>query len=92
MVVGNVISPRIQGQAVRVHPMLVFFAVIAGGALFGMPGVVLAVPAMAVLRVLYDFLRVRVRVADETVVGLRERPARLTAAGRRLTPYRREHG
>jgi predicted PurR-regulated permease PerM len=66
LVVGNVISPRIQGRAVRVHPMLAFFAVITGGALFGMPGVVLAVPAMAVLRVLYDFLRVRVRVVDES--------------------------
>jgi predicted PurR-regulated permease PerM len=66
VVVGNVITPRIQGRAVRVHPMLVFFAVITGGELFGIPGVILAVPAMAVLRVLYDFLRVRVRVVDQS--------------------------
>jgi len=64
VVVGNVITPRIQGRAVRVHPMLVFLAVITGGELFGIPGVILAVPSMAVLRVLYDFLRVRVRVVD----------------------------
>jgi len=66
LVVGNVIAPRIQGQAVRVHPMVIFFAVVSGGELFGVPGVVLAVPSMAVLRVLFDFLRVRVRVVDET--------------------------
>ncbi len=65
-VVGNVITPRIQGRAVHVHPMLVFFAVIIGGDLFGIPGVIFAVPAMAVLRVLYDFLRVRVRVTAES--------------------------
>jgi len=93
LVVGNVISPRIQGQAVRVHPMLIFFAVVAGGELFGVPGVVLAVPSMAVLRVLYDFLRVRVRVADDTpatndptasaVASPPEaRPRALTALGR----------
>jgi hypothetical protein len=46
--------------------MLIFFAVVSGGELFGVPGVVLAVPSMAVLRVLFDFLRVRVRVVDET--------------------------
>jgi predicted PurR-regulated permease PerM len=74
-VVGNVITPRIQGRAVHVHPMLVFFAVVAGGELFGIPGVILAVPAMAVLRVLSDFFRVRVRVvaaspATEPTAGI----------------------
>jgi predicted PurR-regulated permease PerM len=73
-VVGNVITPRIQGQAVNVHPMLVFLAVVTGGELFGIPGVIFAVPAMAMLRVLYDFLRVRVRVVAES-------PANDSAAG-----------
>jgi predicted PurR-regulated permease PerM len=80
-VVGNVITPRIQGKALRLHPILVFSAVVAGGELFGIPGVVLAVPIMAVLRVVYDFLRVRVRVAPEDPeqepvvrIGLPNRP------------------
>jgi predicted PurR-regulated permease PerM len=67
VVTGNVIAPRIQGRATHVHPMLVFFAVITGGELFGLAGIVLAVPAMAMLRVLYDFLRARVRVAEGSV-------------------------
>jgi len=58
---GNVLTPRIQSQAVRVHPVLVFLAVIAGGELFGMPGIVFAVSAVAVLRVLFDFFRARLR-------------------------------
>ncbi|HEX3157386.1 MAG TPA: AI-2E family transporter [Gemmatimonadaceae bacterium] len=59
---GNVLTPRIQGEAVRVHPILIFLAVIAGGELFGIFGVVFAVPAVAVLRVLFDFFRARLHV------------------------------
>lgn len=62
--VGNVLSPRIQGQAVRVHPALVFLAVIAGGEVFGLLGAILAVPTVALLRVLFDFFRVRLRVEE----------------------------
>ncbi len=65
---GNVLTPRIQGQAVRVHPVLVFLAVIAGGELFGIGGVIFAVPAVAVLRVLFDFFRARLRIVDERVI------------------------
>lgn len=66
---GNVLTPRIQGQAVRVHPILVFLAVIAGGELFGLLGVIFAVPAVAVFRVLFDFFRARLTLA----AGPRER-------------------
>ena len=59
---GNVLTPRIQGEAVRVHPVLIFLAVIAGGELFGILGVVFAVPILAALRVLFDFFRARLRV------------------------------
>ena len=58
---GNVLTPRIQGQALHVHPILVLFAVIAGGQLAGLAGIVFAVPTLAVLRVFFDFFRVRLR-------------------------------
>jgi predicted PurR-regulated permease PerM len=58
---GNFLTPRIQGQALHVHPILVLLAVIAGGELAGLPGIVFAVPALAVFRVLFDFFRVRLR-------------------------------
>ena len=60
---GNVLTPRLQSQAVRVHPILVFLAVIAGGELAGITGIIFAVPALAMCRVLYDFFRARLRVA-----------------------------
>ena len=47
------LTPPIQGQAVRVHSIV--FAVIAGGELLGLKGIVLAVPAVATVSVLCDF-------------------------------------
>ena len=58
---GNFLTPRIQGTALHVHPILVLLAVIAGGELAGLAGIVFAVPALAVFRVLFDFFRVRLR-------------------------------
>jgi predicted PurR-regulated permease PerM len=62
---GNFLTPRIQGQALHVHPILVLLAVIAGGELAGLAGVVFAVPALAVLRVFFDFIRVRLRTKPD---------------------------
>ena len=64
---GNFLTPRIQGQVLRVHPILIFLAVIVGGGLGGILGVLIAVPTLAVLKVLFDFLRFRLRTdpADE---------------------------
>jgi predicted PurR-regulated permease PerM len=63
---GNYLTPRIQGQALHVHPILVLLAVIAGGEVAGLAGVIFAVPALAVLRVLFDFFRVRLRTRSES--------------------------
>ena len=45
---------------------LIFLAVIAGGEMFGLMGIVFAVPVLAVLRVLAEFLSVRLRTVDTT--------------------------
>jgi predicted PurR-regulated permease PerM len=58
---GNFLTPRIQGQTIKVPSVLVFLAVIVGGTLAGIMGVLFAVPTLAVLRVLFDFFRVRLR-------------------------------
>ena len=61
---GNFLTPKIQGDTLRVHPILVFLAVIIGGGLAGIVGVIVAVPSLAVLRVLFDFFRVRLTTED----------------------------
>lgn len=61
---GNLITPRIQGSAVRVHPLLIFIAVIGGSQIAGPLGAILAVPTLAVVRVLVEFLWVRLQVPE----------------------------
>lgn len=49
---SNILSPLILGESVGLHPVLVIFALLAGGHLYGVWGVLLAVPVAAVLRIL----------------------------------------
>lgn len=52
---GNILSPKIVGKSVGMHPLWVFFALLAGGSLFGILGMLLAVPVAAVAGVLLAF-------------------------------------
>lgn len=52
---GNFLTPTLVGDAVGLHPVWVIFGLLAGGALFGFVGVLLAVPAAAVIGVLVRF-------------------------------------
>jgi predicted PurR-regulated permease PerM len=61
---GNYLMPRIQGRSLHIHPVPILLAVIVGWGLFGILGMVLAVPALAVVRVLYDFFSVRLRTRE----------------------------
>lgn len=47
------LSPHILGREVRLHPVAVIFAIIVGGAALGMMGVLLAIPALALLKALF---------------------------------------
>lgn len=62
---GNVLQPRIQGQALNMPSILIFLGVIAGAEIAGFLGILFAVPTLAVLKVLFDFLRARL-TTDET--------------------------
>ena len=61
---GNFLQPKIQGTALNMPSILIFLAVIAGGEIAGLLGVIFAVPALAVLKVLFDFFRVRLQTED----------------------------
>ncbi len=52
VVVDNVIGPIVLGRAGRIHPVLVIFCFLVGGFLFGVVGVILAVPAALVVKTL----------------------------------------
>lgn len=51
---GNIINPRLLSENVDVHPLLVVAALIAGGAIGGLAGMLVAVPAAAFLKLQLD--------------------------------------
>ncbi len=52
---GNFLSPKIVGDSVGLHPLWVMFALLAGGTLLGIVGMLIAVPIAAVIGVLGGF-------------------------------------
>ena len=53
---GNVISPKILGDSMGLHPLAIIVALLAGGHLFGIAGMLLAVPLAAIARILVKFI------------------------------------
>jgi len=52
---GSFLTPKLVGDRIGLHPVIVIFSVAAGGQLFGFFGILLALPAAAVLSVLVRF-------------------------------------
>jgi predicted PurR-regulated permease PerM len=59
-----VLTPRIVGDKIGLHPMAVIFAVMAGGQLFGFLGMLIALPVAAVANVLLRFATERYRSSE----------------------------
>jgi predicted PurR-regulated permease PerM len=54
IVMNVVITPRVLGDRLQMEPMAVFLALMAGGQIAGLAGVILSVPTVAVLRILWS--------------------------------------
>jgi predicted PurR-regulated permease PerM len=52
---GNFITPKLIGDKVGLHPLWIIFALLAGGSLSGLVGMLLAVPVAAIISVLVSF-------------------------------------
>jgi len=52
---ANILTPKLLGDRIHLHPVWVIFALFAGGTLYGFVGVLVAVPAAAVIGVLARF-------------------------------------
>lgn len=53
---SNIITPRIIGERVGIHPLLLVFALLAGGKLMGLWGMLAAVPLAASLKIVGTYL------------------------------------
>lgn len=55
LIEGSFLTPKLVGDRIGLHPVIIIFAVAAGGQLFGFFGILLALPAAAVLSVVVRF-------------------------------------
>ncbi|EJW16171.1 AI-2E family transporter [Paenibacillus alvei] len=69
LVEGKLISPQIMGKTLHIHPITIIFVILTAGNLFGVVGIILAVPGYAVLKVvvthLFDWFKRRSNLYDD---------------------------
>ncbi|MEC0241492.1 AI-2E family transporter [Paenibacillus dokdonensis] len=56
LIEGKFISPQIMGKSLNIHPITIIFVILTAGNLFGVVGIILAVPGYAVLKVIFTHL------------------------------------
>lgn len=61
---GNFITPKLLGGSVGLHPMWILFSIMAGASLFGIVGMMIAVPIAATIGVLLGFAIEQYRQSD----------------------------
>jgi putative heme transporter len=67
-----VAAPIVHGKVIEVSPMVVMFAILAGGTLAGVVGAIIAIPLVAVIDLLIEDVLLPLRHGEAT---LREAPA-----------------
>ena len=75
LVFDMLITPKILGKSVGLHPVLSIFALMAGGSLFGLVGMVLAVPVAASIQEVVFELYPHLRAASEPKKRRRSSPS-----------------
>jgi predicted PurR-regulated permease PerM len=59
---GHIVIPNVMGSALRLHPLLVIFGLLAGGEIYGLPGVLVALPLLAAGRAIWEFFSERIEL------------------------------
>ena len=67
---GHVVVPNVMANALRLHPLLVIFGLLAGAELYGIPGVLVALPTMAAGRAIWEFFQERIAFEEWDVAGV----------------------
>lgn len=62
--IGNVIEPKVMGEALDLHPIVILMALIVWGMLWGIVGMLLATPMTAILKILFERLEPMAPVAQ----------------------------
>lgn len=70
---GYVINPLVYGKSNELHPLVTIFAVFAGGILWGMTGIILALPLSIILITTYKFFSQDI---SDKIVDMKEKKKR----------------
>ena len=63
---GHVVVPNVMGRSLRLHPLLVIFGLLAGGEIYGFPGILVALPLLAAGKAAWEFFHERVELEPWT--------------------------
>ena len=69
LIEANFLNPKIMGNAAKIHPVLVVFALIAGEHSYGLVGALFAVPVASIIQTIFVYYRRRPRAGTTTAVG-----------------------
>jgi predicted PurR-regulated permease PerM len=58
---GHVVVPKVMGSALRLHPLLVIFGLLAGANIDGLIGALIALPILAVGKAMWEFFAERIK-------------------------------
>ena len=67
---GYIISPKVYGKTNNINAMWTIFAVVAGGTLFGIPGIMVSLPVYIALNCTYNFFKNDIY---DTVTNIKEK-------------------
>ena len=68
---GNVINPLVYGKTNKVHPLVVIMSVFAGGALFGIVGIVISLPVAIIIIATFKYFKEDVKEKIEDIKDAR---------------------
>jgi predicted PurR-regulated permease PerM len=80
---GHIVVPNVMGSALRLHPLLVIFGLLAGGEIYGLAGILVALPLLAAGRAVYEFSRASRVSVEPWVARCRSRSRSSAAAAAR---------
>ena len=72
---ANVLNPKIMGDAAKIHPVLVIFALLTGEHLFHVVGALLAVPVMSIAQTLFLHVREATDEPEKHFLAVQPRPS-----------------
>ena len=53
---NNILAPKIIGENMGIHPLVILLSIIIGGGIFGVFGMIISVPLVAVFKIAYEFV------------------------------------